>query len=240
MKLKSYPLLAVLIGFSAQAYAQCTPDQGITTPGFYPEEFATAHKDEAYQHVFQVRIMADTVINFLGEDKTAYVDSIQVDDIRNLPPGFTFDCSDPKCMFTPDKTGCIIVTGNPAAGHVGEYLVDIDMTIWARVDGTIPVIQNETIEDKKLSVSQWPSSTNDLTLLRQVLSPNPSSDGIFTVTGISTVGLTAFVYDISGAKLGEIDVVNGSLDCSGFEGGMYFVKLVSNDGIVGYQKVNIQ
>lgn len=240
MKLKSFPLLAMLIGVSTLAGAQCVPNQGITNPGFYPNEFATAHQNEAYQHIFQIRIMADTQIMFLGEQKTAYVDSIRINDIRNLPAGFVYECNDDNCMFIPTMTGCVVVNGNPTEGHVGEYLVDIDITVWARVEGTVPVIQDNTIEDKYLSVSPFSSSINDLSKLRPVLSPNPSVDGKFTVTGIPSNDLVGKIYDAKGVKVAEIEVQGGALDCSEFNSGLYFVKLVSDNSVVAYQKVRIR
>ena len=73
--------------------------------------------------------------------------------------------------------------------------------------------------------------------LQFTLYPNPAND-VLTVKYTATGALTYAVYAVTGSKISEGTISNAknTIDISGLERGLYFVRVVENGQQVGYEK----
>ena len=68
------------------------------------------------------------------------VNSVRIDSVSNLPPGFAYVCSRPDCVFPTDTASCILLTGIAGENDtIGDYELKIGLTIGTFL-GEIPVI----------------------------------------------------------------------------------------------------
>lgn len=142
--MKKIYLLAVIIFAALSVSAQCTPDNTITQPGYYPEDLDTAVVGQSYNMVLHFRIPNDTNINYNGFPVTATFDSIRLVSVLGLPSGFTYQCNVANCNFVPQQTFCAKVSGNPTAQQKGVYPVEMAVVAYAKI-GFIPIQQPDTI-----------------------------------------------------------------------------------------------
>jgi hypothetical protein len=142
--MKNFTVLAVLIFAINYSFAQCVPDTNIThnVPGFYPDTVTNlphAHVGVAYATTIQFKVKADTL--FLGT--TVAIDSINVNGVNGLPPGFNFTCTPAGCSFPGGSDGCVYVYG-PAPTAMGNYPITVAITAYGRPGG-IPFSLNADI-----------------------------------------------------------------------------------------------
>jgi hypothetical protein len=62
--------------------------------------------------------------------------------------------------------------------------------------------------------------------------PNPSTTGIFTLSGTHTQPYTVKVTDATGKQILYTTIYNGTIDLSGKPNGMYYVRIEDVDGKV--------
>lgn len=219
-------LILGLVNFSN---AQCLPDQNITDPGFYPDKLDTAWAGSKYQQVLQIRLIKDTIVEFSGNKLLAKIDSAEVLKVSNLPGDLGYQCDLARCVFIPDSTGCVLLSGNPTTQDIGSYPLEIEIKLYARINGSIPVTQNDTIRDFTLVVAADPASVGTIGNNAFSIHPNPSNTGIFSVDGIEFTHFST--YDALGRKVMESDISNGVIDCSSLENGLYWIRMESNLGV---------
>jgi PKD repeat protein len=140
--MKQFAALALLlVAFTFGANAQCTPDQSITTPGFYPgpDSLPCVERGVLFDTVLQFKNFttidaADFGIPF---PVTITVNWVRVDSIGGLPNGLSYACSPSNCQFPSGSNGCINFTGttNDAAGLY-------NLTIYATVNVDVPGFGN--------------------------------------------------------------------------------------------------
>ena len=92
-------IFAVGVG---SAFGQCTPDPQYTVAGVYPDTtqgLPNGVVGVPYSEVITVVVPADTTVEIIpGFPQTFAIDSIVVDGLTGLPPGFTYECSDPTVL----------------------------------------------------------------------------------------------------------------------------------------------
>ncbi len=140
--MKQFAALAlILVAFTFGANAQCTPDQSITTPGFYPgpDSLPCLERGVLFDTVLQFKNFttidaADFGIPF---PVTITVNWVRVDSIGGLPTGLSYSCSPSNCQFPGGSNGCINFTGT-TTDAAGKY----DLTIYATVNVDVPGFGN--------------------------------------------------------------------------------------------------
>lgn len=133
--MKQFAALALtLLVFAFNANAQCTPDQSITTPGFYPsgDSLPCVERGVFYDTTIQVK-------NFTTIDPADFgvsgfppitISWIRIDNISGLPAGLSYTCTPSNCQFNAGANGCVNITGSTTAA-VGSYELIIEATVSA-------------------------------------------------------------------------------------------------------------
>ena len=65
--------------------------------------------------------------------------------------------------------------------------------------------------------------------------PNPTN-GIFNIYSNSTINSIS-IYDVNGRLLSLVESTSNSIDLTGFENGLYIVKIILQDGVVVSKKI---
>ncbi len=105
----------LMFGFGHQASAQCTPDPQYTAQGVYPDTIQNLPHGtvgQAYSTVVTVVVPEDTMVTD-PLPLTLDVVDFQLDTIRDMPPGFTYECWPNTCIWPGNSSGCILISGPP-------------------------------------------------------------------------------------------------------------------------------
>jgi hypothetical protein len=129
--------------------AQCTPDNTITVPGFYPNTLPDAYLQTDYSEIIQFKIVKDTNVVFAGNPVKATIDSAIVIGVTGMPPGITFQLNKVSKSYTPAEVGCALVSGKPT--NNGTFKLKIILRLYAKVSG-FPVSQVDTIKNFAVTV----------------------------------------------------------------------------------------
>ena len=157
----------------------CTPDNAITTNGYYPAELDSAQENSFYSMTMQVYSLRDTMVDnpFGGGQVNAAIDSIIVKEVSGMPSGVNYVCNPANCRFVTLKTHCINLYGTPPSGSAGVYPLVITVDVKARIGGTFPVTQEEEITGFNIVVNDDSISTISNVIRKTAFSvyPNPSN-----------------------------------------------------------------
>ena len=125
-------LLTLSLAFATIfASAQCTPDPQFTIPGIYPDS-STGMPDaivgQPYNEIITVIVSTDTTVDFNGLPISVEILEIELTDVANLPPSFTYDCLAPNCIFPGASTKCAEVysTTDPTISDIGFYPITFE------------------------------------------------------------------------------------------------------------------
>ncbi len=234
-----------LFAFSAVQAQTCTPDTSYNTPGIYPENgtssgftnvvMADAYVGMMYDEVVQLKIPSDTLIDTMGFQIPAVIDSLFIVDFVNLPASMSFQCNIIGCEYSGDDNGCIRFVGTPTANEVGTYSLGLQAYgyVNAGVLGTLAdtLLFPLTIEVKPAQGIDEFLSSNSVKV-----SPNPFSQTAnlqfeakqikpYTVRIVDLTGRT--VQQIQGkTQFGSNSV---EINRNGLPAGMYFYSLEIED-----------
>jgi hypothetical protein len=225
------------------ANAQCTPDNSLTQPGYYPEELDTAQIGQNYGMVLQLRIPKDTNAVFGGQNIKADIDSIKLVNVVGLPSGFTYQCNVSSCTFTPSQTYCAIINGTPTQSQTGNYPLQLAVVAYAH--GTFlgtPINfppQPDTIDRFTLVVGAGgPTKLIEITNAYAVkVYPNPASkEATIWANTNGNETLTYTLSDITGKIYKTETLLNTNglqtavLKLDGLAKGFYFVQIRGEKG----------
>lgn len=133
MKQLIFTLICVF-AFTGMANAQiCVPDSSVSGPGVYPATLPDVCANQPYSATITVVVPADTTIPTPIGNLTVPIDSIVLDSVVNLPPGFTYQCEPPSCGFQGGGSYCILVSGTTSVSDT--FSVDIFTTTYLTVFG---------------------------------------------------------------------------------------------------------
>mgnify|MGYP001060627653 CR=1 FL=1 len=89
--------------------AQCVPDE--TIPGLYSPDVSQGLPNGQvgvnYETVITMHVPTDTSYGTLS----ATIDSMVLNSVSGMPPGFDYECSNLQCSFPGGEFGCIRVFG---------------------------------------------------------------------------------------------------------------------------------
>jgi hypothetical protein len=239
---KIYTLLVIMLAAIA-ANAQCTPDNTLTQPGYYPEQLDTADVGVAYSMVLQLRIPPDTNAVVLGQPVKADIDSIKLVSVKGMPAGFTYQCNVPTCTFVPHQTYCAVLQGNPTAAQSGTYPLKLAIVAYAHgvIFGTPTTFppQPDTIRRFTLVVGNGVFVTVEETQQpREVkLYPNPATKEVnILLNGEAGESISYELCDIAGKVIKQAettldaDYAIATLPLDDVSKGIYFVRASSAKG----------
>ena len=248
-------LLTLTLAFAyIGAQAQCAPDPQFTLAGIYPDS-STGMPDaivgQPYNEIITIIVSTDTTVDVFGQSIPVTIQQIELTDVTNLPPSFSYDCLAPNCTFSGGTTTCAILSSaSPTASEIGLY--QIFMYTTATVDAGLFGIQtqNDTIDYYYINVTNLSSTVsqfNDFTFELKDVYPNPVNNNakIQFISGNST-DIVFSVFNHLGEKIEERNIAttrgvnNIEISASNYANGMYLysinngVQIVSKRMIVAY------
>ena len=236
--LLSFSFLTLLV-FGASA--QCTADPQYTEGGVYPDSatgLSPAYVGQTYNEVITVIVPVDTTIMIGPIPFTLDFDSVVVSDWQGLPPGFTVDYYSPDNVFSPidqgcfegDKTGCILISGNPTAQNVGSYQQIISTDAYSTPDNPLGEPTVTLVDYYYIHVIDA-NGIGGITKSKFALFPNPAKD-IVTLNGLNDVDVSSVtLVDMNGKSHAAFDTFNAAsmdINVQDLESGMYFVQIDYN------------
>lgn len=236
--LLSFSFLTLLV-FGASA--QCTADPQYTEGGVYPDSatgLSPAYVGQTYNEVITVIVPVDTTIMVGPIPFTLLFDSVVVSDWQGLPPGFTVDYYSPDNVFSPidqgcfegDKTGCILISGNPTAQDVGSYQQIISTDAYSTPDNPLGEPTVTLVDYYYIHVIDA-NGIGGITKSKFALFPNPAKD-IVTLNGLNDVDVSSVtLVDMNGKSHAAFDTFNAAsmdINVQDLESGMYFVQIDYN------------
>ena len=229
----------LLSGISAlfiisSAFSQsCNPDITITEPGVYPEQPDKAYADQLYEFVFQILAIKDTTVDFGGQQVTANIDSVKVNDVIGLPAGFEYACEPSSCTFDHTAVGCIKLFGKPTQSQAGIYSIKIATTAYASL-GLLQVPTPDTADGYELTIEGDGSASIFKTEnFEMSVYPNPSSLGFYTLHSSAKI-TNLSIKDLQGQSVSYIQTrENGltNLDLSSNPRGVYFLYIYTENKV---------
>ena len=125
------------------SHAQCEPDMvtckdTLQSGEFCPKLLPDGYVGQPYSEV--ITILQPSEYNYLGNVVTVL--EIVVQDVKNMPPGITYEASADTLL--PDSAYCVLLSGTPETA--GEY--DLGITVSALVNiPNLGVIKIDSITD---------------------------------------------------------------------------------------------
>lgn len=175
--------------------AQCTPDNSITKPGFYPSLLPDAAVGVAYNQVLQFKIIKDTTVIVFGNPTAATIDSATIVKVNGMPDGLTFQLNKPRKTYTPAEVGCALISGTPT--KAGTFKLQIVLKIYAKL-GILAVAQADTIKNFSIVVTGT-SGTQEIISNSKIVYPNPLTSDKLTINSNTVLsGTLMSIYNCQG------------------------------------------
>jgi len=226
----------------------CSPDPSITlaTPGIFPKSLPPVDTSNLTINQTFTYSVPFTYTNKQG--MVVYIDSSFLTGILNLPPGLSYQCGRPNCIFYPGEIGCFVVSGTLPNVNNQRYYTEFKVTDY----GVINTLQygpqelqtyspNYTADTMVFTVnnsSVLGIETFDTTTLNIVqCSPNPfSNDVTVKFTTPETGNVDFYINDIYGRELyrsvvnafSGINTINYSSD--NLSAGSYYFTIANSSG----------
>lgn len=213
-------LSCLAIGAKAQI---CEPDTTLKTVGFKPDTLQTAKAWIPYSEGITVLSIRDTTTLLGGVQVSVKIDSIKVVNVIGMPPNFTYECQNPRCLFVWFEPRCVKLSG--MTGDVGIYPLKIAVIAYGKVGGSLAISQRDTITRFSIVVEGTGNTglqeINELSVV-----PNPANNQISIYCKNFSNELPKLL-DITGKETG-IDIAgeNGvyKADISSLKSGFYLIK----------------
>lgn len=227
----------------------CTPDGAYTDVGVYPDSatnMAVAYVGQAYSQTITVIAPADTCVQVLPAPlpcTSVPIDSIVVESVTGLPPGFTImaeNFNDLNFQFPGGSTSCMIVQGNPMPGDEGTYPILVSGTSYATVAG-LPQSQPYSVDYYFIEVVN-PVGVNELVTNKfsiNYIAPNPVRNiANIEFNMLSSNAVSIEVRNVLGELITSENVLasqgknNYQIDASTMSNGLYFVRLKNGNEVL--------
>jgi hypothetical protein len=241
---KLYAIFLILVSAIAFAQTPCIPDASYTQAGIYPPPGSYTQADDIflptgnvnayYEQTIQIVVPTDTVIDTLGTQFSATIDSFVLVNVNNLPNGLNYICDNSNCTWPGGSNGCITIYGTPTVQ--GSFNIDVVIDGYVQLFG-VPINQVETLDmfwvpvdygvglaEEEIDFSIYPNPSNgrfNLELNRQ---------GTADIEVLDMVGRTVYTGTIEGSQVLNLEELNS---------GMYTVK-VSQDHTHAIQRVIVE
>ncbi|RMG25154.1 MAG: T9SS C-terminal target domain-containing protein [Bacteroidetes bacterium] len=249
-------LAAAMLVAGTGMYAQCSPDSTLgNVTGLYPDTLQYAIVDSMYEQVINVIASEDTTVTVPGVGTLALdFCEIRIDSITNIPPGMSFACNEPDCIYTINHADadsimrfCASLSGRPTSVYDDSLRVYVKLSIGFYSPATNTCTPLGTLPDS-LTTIVFPirfvvtdgTPVEDFTAatVSMKLIPNPGFDkSMLTYQLPEAARVEVGIYNLFGQKLRE--VYNGKaspgsyqhqLELADLPAGLYFVQLKLDEG----------
>lgn len=198
--MKKLLLSAVFAAAALLSQAQCIVNPGLTAPGFYPDSLTGipgATVGVPYSTDIQIRVPQDTVLFGF----TIPIDSMVINSIANIPPGFIFTSNPISGTIPGNGNGCMLISGTATPGQEtggllsdGVYNLLINYTLYA----TVPFVGSQSLPqvnvDYRLVVTNPVGIKTNSAGKAIKMYPNPVSDVLTLETAAGEYRMDLFDY----------------------------------------------
>jgi len=246
-------LVFLFMGFQiAATQAQCDPDPQYAdaSAGVYPlpdtvgspmSSLPMGFENQPYELVFTAVVPDTTTIELTpGNPASLDLDNVTLLDIEGLPPGLSYVCNPPDCIFPDESQGCVKISGTPT--QAGTYSLLVNTTVGVGV-AMLPITFPGTLVsgEYKIVIDE---DTSTETAIEEVIglgqnAPNPFHDKTEITIDIKQSGEFEFnVYNILGKLLHNRRVVLSAgknviqYNGSQLHSGMYFYSIGQGNEVV--------
>jgi hypothetical protein len=236
-------LITISSFFIIGTNAQCLPDASINSSGVFPASLPAATPNVGYSQVLQFYITKDTLINYLGQNIKANIDSLFIIGVKGMPSGFTYACHNTNCGIKGGSNGCVTITGTATEAMANT---NYPLVVMIKIKGTAntilgPISQNINDSNSKYAIYvQGLSSVNELTNINAIsLYPNPAKDKLeLNVSQNLFQNADGIIMDINGREISRtvINKTKTEIDISILSKGIYFMKYINENGLVKISK----
>lgn len=224
---KIIPIFLLFFLAGLKIFAQCTPDTSIHKAGFYPKSLPEAQVNVAYDQTLNFKIFKDTVVLVFGSPQTTTVDSAVIVDVKNMPPGMTFNLNKASKSYTPEEVGCAHISGVPT--KTGNFTLNIIIGFYAKVLG-FPIFQADSINTFSINVN----GTGGIEIYNQnntVIFPNPAKGNeVFLNLKNTTTAEEIKIFDNRGSLIYQTITSEKSIKIDfDYPSGLYWL-MINNRG----------
>lgn len=188
------------------SYAQCVPDETIS--GLYApnvsEGLPSGQIGVDYEAVITMNVPTDTSYGTFS----ATVDSMVLNSVSGLPPGFSYDCSNLQCSFPGGQFGCIRVFGlSNNNADAKSWPIDAEFTLFTSNPSlSLPYSLSEYSivldSGQALTVEETPVKN-----LRFNIEPNPINANSKLIFDLPESGRYVIdVYSLIGSNVAHFEV----------------------------------
>jgi len=222
---KLYAVLMVMVSGIALAQTPCIPDASYTQAGIYPPPGSYTQGDDIYlptgnvnafyEQTIQIVVPTDTVIDTLGTQFSATIDSFVLVNVNNLPNGLNYVCDNSNCTWPGGSNGCITIYGTPTMQ--GSFNIDVVIDGYVQLFG-VPVNQVETLdmfwvpidfgvglEEEEVSFSLYPNPSNGNFRIEL------AQEGVAEVEILDMAGRTVYQGALENAQDLSLDDLNNGV-----------------------------
>lgn len=195
---------------NTSVFAQCTPDPGLSTPGFSPDTLPNGCVNLFYGETIQLVSPLDTTISIPIPPfiLTIPFDSFKVVSVNNLPSGLSSDCGNTTCTYIAPgggemARGCVDIFGIPVNPVLyNQIAIDIEGYMTVPIIGSTSAVYTVypviTIRDGGMQVVLNNSDGDDQSLRDFVVNACPNDTlGFDPVLYGDTIRLSGNEIDIS-------------------------------------------
>jgi hypothetical protein len=175
------------------AFAQCTPDLNLTTPGIYPDTVTGlphATPGAFYTATMQIKVLSVYNHPVFGN---VPIDSVKIVGITGKPAFLSFAYNKPSGVWKADENGCVLITGNIPPSEAGKtYRFSVDIMGYALGQSqAFPYSGYKIVVDPQNGISTI--NENRFTLEQNKPNPfNRETDISFTLTKPGNVDFKVF------------------------------------------------
>jgi hypothetical protein len=236
------PLLLLLAAFTSQAQncvvdASAAPDAGIypPAPGYIDATtrvifMPSGNEGIFYDQTAQVKVPNDTVVDTLGFQLTATIDSMRMHAMVNLPPGLSYVCNTGNCSWIGGANGCVKISGTPT--QQGVFNIQVRAVGFATMPILGAVVDTFSF-DMRIEIGQ-DISVVDFSGNTLKIFPNPAAD-FLTISAELTENQSLFfeVTNLAGMVVlredlkGQQGLQNFNISVAGIPQGYYLYRVTN-------------
>lgn len=199
----------------------CTPDAALTIPGILPATLPNGSINTPYNERITVMLFKDTNVILQGAPVLAKIDSMVMKSIDGLPAGIGYICKDYQCVFLPMVSSCVELIGTPTQG--GVFPLKIPVQVFAKVFGSIPVAQPDTLRNYVLTIEGGSANVLNMNQMKGLkIYPNPANGEVQIIAKSQPR-----IFDLTGREV----IISGlnsdsgvyQFNVSDWKSGMYLV-----------------
>ena len=229
--------LAFVLFFAVNAaFAQCSPDTTLKSPGIKPDKIPNGVVGTAYSQVITLLVPLDTSVVYNGTTVQVKEDSATVIYLSDFPTGFTYDCNKLTRTWNGGERGCARLYGTPTSQNRGVYKIWVKTKTYFKIiglSGNFNEIDSSAVD----FTIDWPSALDEAKSFGiSKMHPNPASTQLTlefekytsqTIVQVSNImGEAVEVEATFSPNTGEI-----KLDVSKLKSGVYFIKTTANNSV---------